>query len=389
MNILHVTPAFHPAKGYGGGPSVAYQICRHLAGRGHAVTVFTTDADDAHGRLAARGIPPAGMDVRYFANISNRMAYRWKLFLPPRMIPALRAIRAKLDVVHIHDLRTVQAAAAYILIRQRVPYILQAHGVIPNTTGSLGWAKKIFDGLWGRRIVRDADGLIALSGDEADEYVRLGAAREKIRILPNGLDLTAYRHLPGKGCFRKRVGLRRQKLILYLGRIHNSKRIDLLIESFALLAGKLPDARLVIAGPDDGFLAAAREMAVNLGIGGRVLFPGYLEGNDKLAAYVDADVFVTPRFTGFPLTFLEAMASGLPVITTELGDSIEGIKGHAGLITRGQAGGLCEGMRRMLADRQLRSRLSAGARKFVRRFDWDAVGSQYERIYREVRRPTP
>ena len=78
---------------------------------------------------------------------------------------------------------------------------------------------------------------------------------EKIAIIPNGIDLSEYVNLPPKGLFKKKLALDdNEKLVLYLGRVHRIKGVDFLVRAFADVVGKLGDVRLVIVGPDDGFL---------------------------------------------------------------------------------------------------------------------------------------
>jgi glycosyltransferase involved in cell wall biosynthesis len=356
-----------------------------LVERGHEVTVLTTDANDAHSRLAAGRRVVDGIEVYYFKNLSNRLAYRFKVFLSPRMIRAMRRIVGEMDVIHVHDLRTLQSVVAHHFARKHgVPYVLQAHGVVPNKLGWLGKLKGLFDRLFGCRIMRDAAGLIALNEREANDYVEMGAGEERIAIVPNGVDLTQYVLLPRRGLFREKYDLDGESVVLFLGRVHESKGLDLLVQAFADVSQRLPDARLVIAGPDDGYMNVLQQMTESLGLGPRVVFSGFVSGQDKLAAFVDADVFATPRFTGFPLTFLEVMACGVPIVTTDAGDHLEEIDGRAGRVTRFDRGQYGDVLIEVLTDRQLRAKLGQGAGEMVEHYDWDVVAGRMEAIYRRL-----
>ena len=385
MRILHVIPAFLPSRGYGGGPSIAYKICRLLVSRGHEVTVFTTDANDGDTRLASGISRIDGMTVHVFKNISNRIAYRNKFFFAPLMIPSLRRIADHIELVHLHDLRTSLAVLVEYFSRGRYPYIVQAHGVIPIRSGGMALPKNIFDMIWGRGIIKNASGDVALNDDEANAYTRMGANPDRVTIIPNGIDLAEYQNLPPKGCFRKRHDLVGYPLVLYIGRIHESKRIDLLIKTFASLPTPLEDAKLVIAGPDDGALRSIKHLSSTLGIEERVLFIGFLDGREKMEAYTDADVFVTPRFTGFPLTFLESMACGLPILATNRGDVIKEIDGRAGLITSYGNEEFRDAMIRILTDSTLQAQLRFGARQLVLQYDWGILIGMFEELYRKIR----
>jgi glycosyltransferase involved in cell wall biosynthesis len=384
MRILHVTPAFPPSTGYGGGPAVVHQVCKRLAKRGHEVIVYATDANDKHSRLVAGYKIVDDIEVYYFRNISNWLAYQLKLFLSPQMIRAMRQMSAGVDIIHIHDLRTFQSVVTCYFAQKRIPYVLQAHGVVPNKLGWLGKLKGFFDWLFGYKILQDAARLIALNEREADDYVRMGADRDKITIVPNGVDLSQYTALPRRGLFRERYGLGDARIVLFLGRVHESKGLDLLVQAFADLAEQLPDVKLVIAGPDDGYLGFLQNMTNSLNLGSRVIFSGFLSGQEKLAAFVDADVFATPRFTGFPLTFLEVMACGLPIVTTDVGDHIEGIDGRVGYVTRFDRIQYSNSLLNILTDPRLRASLGQGARQSAENYDWDMIVSRMEAIYQKV-----
>ena len=174
-------------------------------------------------------------------------------------------------------------------------------------------AKTALDLLISSRIIQNASKIIALNQREADQYKKIGVSQNKIAIVPNGLDLLKYSVMPLKGTFRKRFGIStNEKIVLYLGRIHQIKGIDILIKAFAEVVLKLDNVKLVIAGPDDGFLFEVESLIKILKIGKKVLFVGPLFGNEKLEAYVDADVYVLPSlYEAFPMGLLEAQKDRL------------------------------------------------------------------------------
>jgi glycosyltransferase involved in cell wall biosynthesis len=145
------------------------------------------------------------------------------------------------------------------------------------------------------------------------------------------------------------------------------------------------NSKLVIVGPDDGFLHTLEKMVLDLGIENRVIFTGPLYDRAKLGAFVDASVFVlSSSYETFPNTVLESWACGTPVIATDrcgIADLIEG----AGLVVRHSAGDLGEGIKKMLSDEGLRTKLSSeGKSRVANEFMWSSVVSNVERIYEEV-----
>jgi len=388
MKILQVCPIFPPRpKEFGSGVTqVVYNVSKELAKRGHKVEVYTSNALDVNTKIEDKSnlMLVDGIKVYHFPYVMHYYTF----FLTPFMISAVRKNLKEFDVIHIHDLRAFQSIVVYYYARKYgVPYVLQAHGSLPRIMAKrrLKW---FYDVLFGYKLLRDASKVIALSRVEADQYRRMGVPEEKIAIIPNGIDLSEYANLPPKGAFKKKFGIPEdKKVILYLGRIHRSKGIDLLIKAYAYLIEKMgnKDAVLVIAGPDDGYLNEAKALADSLGIYNSVMFTGFISSEDKLKALVDADVFVTPSFYGFPMTFLEACATGTPIITTTLGDTLEWINGNVGYVSLPTYSHIAEAIYRIVSDDELHEKFSRNCRGIVRsEFSLEKVVDRLEQVYRAV-----
>jgi glycosyltransferase involved in cell wall biosynthesis len=405
MNILQIIPYFYPAWAYGGTPRVVFDLCRELVKQGHDVSVYTTDSLDKNARInravsnqqsaisgphsafrtphSAIGKPETrnpkpetrnpkpetrnpkpetrfyfdaeveGIKVRYFKNVSNRLAFTQKLFLTPGFFPSLRDVLKNTDIVHLQEYRTLQNVSARKLCKQRgIPYVLSAHGAILRIMGREG-RKGLFDRLWGWNILKDARKLIALTDQERRQYEQFGIDGEKIEVVPNGIDLSQFASLPEKGSFRAKYGLDTCPIILFLGRIHRIKGIDILIDAFAELRREGIECKLIIAGPDDGFKRECGMRIVECGmklvdlsekVEGKkgevreadVMFTGMVSGDEKLSLFVDADVTVLPsRFENFPSVPFESMMCGTPVVVSTA-------CGVAEMIEAGGAGYLSE-----------------------------------------------
>jgi len=238
------------------------------------------------------------------------------------------------------------------------------------------------------RILENASKVIALSQTEAQEYINAGVPKKRIEIVPNGIDVSNFSVLPPPGSFRKRFDmLENKKIVLYVGRIHRTKRIDLLIKAYAYLSKNMEcnDSMLVIAGPDDGYLAEAKSLANCLGVSDSVLFTGFLKNEEKVEALVDANTFVTPSFYGFPMTFLEACAVGTPIITTTLGDKLEWINNNVGYMTSPKPHDLAEAIHALISNDQLRQRFSKKCKQLTRsEFSLNKIAHRLECIYRTL-----
>jgi len=388
MRILQVIPYFHPAYAFGGPVKVAYQISRELVKRGHELIVYTSDAKDINSRLEVDSYKNIdGIKVRYYRNLSLTFVKKLKLFITPEMVLNAGEEVNTFDIIHLHEFRTLQNAIIHHYAKKyNVPYVLQAHGSVPRIgKQELKW---IYDALFGYRLLRDAAKVIALTRVEAEQYRSMGVSEEKIAIIPNGIDLSEYAHLPSRGEFKKKFNIPEdKKIILYLGRIHKTKGIDYLVKAYAYLKRKMNcnDTILVIVGPDDGYLNEVKALASSFGVLNSIIFTGFVSRWDKLGALVDAGVFVTPSFYGFPITFLEACATGTPIVTTRLGDTLEWIDENVGYVTSPSTKELAYAIHRIVSDDDLQRRFSENCLKTVKsNFSIERVVERLEKLYGEV-----
>ena len=384
MKILQVIPAFYPAQAYGGTVEVAYRLSKELVRRGHEVTVYTSDSIDKYHRQKSRVLEIDGIKVYYFKTLNSRLAWNHRLICIPSILPRLRREINSFDIVHLHSYYTFLNIATYHYAkRYGIPYVLQAHGsVLP--TFKKQRLKNIFNLFFGYRMLRDASKVIALTKTEVEQYKKMGVDENKIEIAPNGIDLSEYENLPKRGEFRRKYLIGdAEKIILYLGRIHKIKGIDLLVNAFADLVKELDGVKLVIVGPDDGFLSTLKRQIEDLKIGYRILFTGPLYERDKLKAYVDADVYVLPSvYEIFGITVLEACACGTPVIVTDRCGMADFVDGRVGYVVEYDKDQLRDAIIKVLSDDELRRRFGEGGKRLVREeFGWDGVVRKIERIY--------
>jgi glycosyltransferase involved in cell wall biosynthesis len=300
-----------------------YQFAKGLARRGHEVDVFTTDVLDATRRAEPSAEMLEGVRVRRFPNVSNTLAWRTKKYQPRGLLRELMREVATYDIVHVTDSRTALTAAAYLACRAHgVPLCLSAHGSLPGSVGLRGEIKRAYDRLLVRPLLERAALLLAQTEHEARLYREAGGRNETVRMLPLPLEAEPNELPCRSGLFRERLEIpAHESVILFLGRIHRLKGLDLLIDAIEplLSAGELV---LVVAGRDDGnWGEIATRFAPLLG-NGSVRVAGPLYASDRFAAYSDADVFcLTPRhWEETSLASLEAAACGTPIVVSEQAD---------------------------------------------------------------------
>ncbi len=211
-----------------------------------------------------------------------------------------------------------------------------------------------------------------------------GVPAERVTYLPNSVDLTVFSPPSEveRAAARRQFGLPEAGLVVgAVGRLVHQKNFDLLIEAMRSVLADRDDATLAIFG-DGPDAASLRGLAAPMG--GRVRFLGRVI--ERRAVYAALDLLVLPsRFEGLPMTVLEAMASGVPVIATAVDGMIELVGGDpraARLVPPGDVAGLREAVIELLSDRDARSDLAAAALPLVRTtFDARRLAAQLEALY--------
>lgn len=215
------------------------------------------------------------------------------------------------------------------------------------------------------------------SGDYRAALEARGIKSDRIHILPRGLDTELFHTSRRRGDFWQRRGLRQGEIgLLYAGRVSKEKKLDL----FAAAVGKLRDEGLPVRGLVVGHGPYAAEFQASFPEG---IFTGYLNGEELAEAYASADVFVFPSTTDtFGNVILEAQASGLPCVVSDQGGPRELVaNGDDGFITRGgDLGDLCDAVRKLCTDQNLRAGMAAASRRKVEDRSWPNAARRFWEI---------
>jgi glycosyltransferase involved in cell wall biosynthesis len=375
IKVAHVISGLDPR---GGGPAEALRgLALAQAANGLNVRVLATyAAGDDHGFatiMRARGV-----------SVQLVGPCRGPLLRHPDLASATSEAVAAADVVHIHALwEEVQHRAARAARLSHKPYLIRPCGMLDPWSLRQSRVRKRLYLLWRlRRHLNAATALHFTSETERDGTARLRLRAPAI-VEPNGIELAEYENLPFRGTFRQSRGIAGdRKVVLFLGRLHSKKGLDLLLPAFARQPGQ---PLLVLAGPyDDDYRRVLDAETTRLNIADRVLFTGMLLSADKLAAYVDADLFVLPSYQeNFGIAVVEAMAAGLPVIVSDQ-VNIHGeiATARAGGVVPTNADALATEISRWLDDSELRRHAGARARDFARsHYDWQAIASRWSGHY--------
>ena len=237
-----------------------------------------------------------------------------------------------------------------------------------------GRIKKTLAMTFGHRAMLAHGTLHFGSDDEAAAARALGFTNPGV-VIPNGAFPDQYADLPPAGTYRAaHPELGADPYVLFVGRLHEQKGVDLLLAAFAIVAQQHPTARLVIAGPDYGVtLPPLPPRAIHVG-------PVY--GRLKLAALADAACFCLPsRHEGFSLAVLEALACGVPVVISTECHFPEVATAGAGVVTPLDPPAIAAGLLRVLADPSFRDRTKP---MIADRYHWMAVAAETIAAYRKA-----
>jgi D-inositol-3-phosphate glycosyltransferase len=398
---LHTSPLDQPGIGDSGGMNVYVRaVTERLARRGVSVDVFT--------RCAGRGVPEVerlGPLTRVIQIPAGPCAPVEKDRLPVVTLSfADRIIEsagpAPYDLVHAHYWLSGGPAVA-LKEHWGVPLVVSFHtlGAVKNQAGPAEPQVR----LAGERVtIAAADRVLAPTSEEADHLVRLyGASLERIRVIHPGVDGDAFFPRP-KEPARARLGLAGRRVVLFLGRLQPIKGADLAIRAMAraiLQDGRAGSdlALVVMGGPSGadgrGYVERLRRLAAREGIEDRVRFLDPSPHQELPWVYSAAEVLLMPsRSESFGLAALEAQACGVPVVASSVGGLRSVVSdGSSGfLVTPEDLDALEDRLLDVLRDRELRSKLSRGARHHARRFSWEDTAEGVLAAYRELLPvPTP
>ena len=391
MRVLQVTPRYAPAWAFGGGVKISFDVARELVELGHQVSAYTSDQLDRDRVAETDKERLEGVAIKRFRNRFQRLAgaYPFVFFRPTGLKRALRHLDGAFDLVHVSEARGIHVYWTMKTVpRQGTPVVWSPYGGLAEGDGSRQVYRRLYDLLFNtREAVGGAAGLIATSSHEKGTLVRLGANPDRVRVIPLGIQWSDFATLPERGAFRRAIGLDDSaRVVLFVGRIHRAKNVDMLIRAFARARVLVAEARLVIVGNDFGHLDHLKTVVRELGVQSLVTFRGPIYGPDRLAMYADADVFaITPNiFEETTLSSLEAAACGTQCVLTHQCE-IPGLEeAGAGRTVQCEEEAIAAALVEALQTRVPESRGAAARAMIEARFTVKATTKEHERFFEEV-----
>jgi D-inositol-3-phosphate glycosyltransferase len=379
--ICLVTHFFPPHMG--GIEKVSYEQSKRLTESGNQIDVLTS-------KIKGRNKYPAkGVRIFHFSavNIAERIGV-------PYPIPSIQAYRTfarvikKCDLVHAHGHVYMSSyLAGKVAKKYKKPFILTQHNTFIDYRSGLNLLEHLNDLTIGKAVLKDADRIVVVSNKTMEYVHKLGADKSKTSVIYNGVDID-YFHPANKEKSRKKLDLpKNRKMILSVRRLVYKNGLDTLIESVPYVARDHPDVLFVIAGKGPSKKLIEDRIRESR-MGDNIKLTGFVPDELLPVYYNAADYFVLPSASGegLPLVLLEAMACGLPVISTTVGGTpeiIEHMKNGV-LVPPKNPEAMAVTMSELLSKEGMGQAIGEEARKIVEsRFTWEENLRQLKTVYSE------
>lgn len=378
MKIAEVSSTFPPLKvGIG---NVAYYNSWLLATLGYEVTVFTPN-------------------YKSYQTITDEYPFKverlypWFRYGNAGVLPQLFWKLNKFDVIHLHYPFFGGAEIIYFLNKIKDLKLVITYHMDVVGTGILARLFRWHTQNVLPRILDKANKIIVTSWDYAQHSNikdRLQAEPEKFAEIPCGVNHLLFKPRYKDKNLLEKYGLHNKKIILFVGgldKAHYFKGLNILIQAVNLMNDN-DDFRVLIVG-DGNLRDSYQSLADNFGLSNKIIFTGFVPDNLLPKFYNTADMLVLPsvdKSEAFGVVALEAMASGLPVITSDLPGvrSVVEKQKNGLLVKPGNVDNLVKMIKRLLGDPRLARQLGqAGRAKVLQRYTWESIGYKLDRVLRE------
>lgn len=260
--------------------------------------------------------------------------------------------------------------------RKRLPYIISLRGSdVPGQNQRLQFEYKLLAPLF-KKIWSNASAIAACS-----EGLRQRALKffpdVRISSIPNGVDLASFKS-------GSRRGIAKPLRLITVGRLSPTKRMELLIESIKLLRERGIDVQLKVVG-GGSLEQKLRQMVSQQGLDSTIEFTGRVDAGQMPRLYQESDIYVSATMQeGMSNAMLEAMACGLPIVTTQCEGLDELISDNGIIVKDANADKIAQSVQKLVADTSIYEKMCAAAVRKTEKFRWDIVATKYRELYGEI-----
>ena len=364
-----------------GAEAAAENLASYLAEKGHEgheISIFTTSADSKDEIEEHKNIKI----YRYGTNLSVASG-RFSFGL------LKNSVKYPTDLIHTHiSVPIGDIAGLRCAKKKKLPLVVTYHGDLEENMG--GFARRISVYFYNKflldKILSYADVIISPSEYYINESQFLEKYRDKIVVIPNGINIEDFDlHYSKEECREKLDLPIDSRIILFVGTLSPHKGPDVLLKAMPKIIKNIPNTKLVFVG--SGRMKEELEaLSRRLGLGKYVKFAGFVEESLKTFYYNSADVFCLPSVMTsevFPIVFLEASASGLPMVVSDL-NTFKCIidEGYNGIVSkRGDENTLADAIIYLLENEEVRRRMGRNGRKKVENYSWERIAEETEKVY--------
>lgn len=378
----------YPPRVVGGIARVVKELSEKLQLEGQDVTVVTyKEGDTPYFEVEETGVKVYRVD-NYMIRPNNFID--WIMQLNFNLITEVNKLIQSgetFDVIHAHDWLTAYAAKT-LKESYNISLVSTIHATEAGRNGGIQteMQRYINDTEW--MLTYESSEVIVNSSFMKNDIQRIfGLPFEKIKVIPNGIDLKKFDGIKKDYEFRRRFAADNEKIILSLGRLVFEKGIQHLIYAMPKILSNYNDAKLVIVGKG-GMIDELKQITVNLGIQDKVYFTGYMAGDDVQKMYKVSDVAVFPStYEPFGIVALEAMLGGTPTVVSDIGGLNEIVKhGETGLKSyAGNANSIADSVTQLLYDYDLSEKITKNAKlEVVQNFNWTKIAEDTRKLYEKA-----
>ena len=375
------TPDYIEKYAHGGTEIAAYNLAVQMAKRGNEIDVFTSSIDSRN----SLELHPNMRIHRYAtsfkiasANASIKLVYK--------------PLNYDLDIIHAHSPIPYSDLPALLYAkRNKVPFVLtyqfdgqEIGGSFMRNTGV-----SVYNRFFLNKVLGSAEVIIATTRLYAEESPFLKNYLDKIVVIPNGINIEDVTTTLTKEESRSILGLPNDSLIiLFFGSLVSYKGPDILLKALKIIKNEIRGVKLIFAGRGE-MLDELHDLCKKYDVEDDVIFTGFVEEEKKPLYYKSSDIFCLPSTTmaeSFGIVNLEAMASGIPIVGSNLGGIPDIVKdGKNGLLAKpSNPKSLADALLQLLENEDLRKRMGDNGLKRVKDYSWDEITRETEQLYRNI-----
>lgn len=371
MKLCIVTHKIKKGDGQG---RVNYEVAQEAIRRGHELTLLASEVAPAlehNSQVNWISIPVKGYPTEFMRN----------LIFAQKSADWLRQNRSDIDLVKVNGAINLAAADVNAVHFVHSSWLRSPVHISRNRRDLYGfyqWLFTAFNARWEKQAFQKAQVVVAVSEKVAQELVNIGVPRSRIRVIVNGVDLEEF--APGESD-RQKLGLPENvTLALFAGDIRTPrKNLDTVLHALV----KVPDLHLAVVGHIEG--SPFPELAASLGLSDRVHFVGFRRDIPKIMQAVDLFIFPS-RYEACSLVLLEALSSGLPVITATATGGAELVTPECGIVlpNSDDIDALAMALMSLVNDVPLMQQMSKAARSVAEQHSWTTMAQTYVDLFEEL-----